>query len=249
MLMLSLLGAPLRTRVQGAYLGNGMKILVKETTERRWWRQVWYRAGSMDGVNGSTGVARVLEHMMFKGTKEMAPGQFSRTIARAGGRENAFTTRTARSTMNSCTDRSCARGAVGGRPNGKPPVVQEQFAREIKVVMEEQRLRTDDQPKALLYGCSATAYQVHPYRTPVVGWMTDLEHAGRGCARLAPPLVRAQQRYLGGGRRCFCPEFSPKPNGNSAIAGDRCPRANPDGASHAVSNASALRSPPINPIW
>ncbi|HSF71726.1 MAG TPA: insulinase family protein, partial [Methylotenera sp.] len=53
--------------------------------------QVWYRAGALDEVNGKTGVAHVLEHMMFKGTKKVPAGQFSRIIAAAGGKENAFT--------------------------------------------------------------------------------------------------------------------------------------------------------------
>ena len=65
---------------------------------------------------------------------------------------------------------------------------EDEFAREIKVVMEERRLRTDDQPKSLLYeALMATAYQVHPYRTPVIGWMNDLENMRRRrCARLVP---------------------------------------------------------------
>src|SRR6185437_3636583 len=77
-------------------LANGMKILVKE--DRRApvvASMVWYRAGSMDEVTGTTGVAHVLEHMMFKGTSHLAPGEFSKTIARAGGRDNAFTNRDA----------------------------------------------------------------------------------------------------------------------------------------------------------
>src|SRR4249920_323537 len=89
--------APLHASVDPVHeyrLDNGMKIIVKE--DRRApvvVSMVWYRAGSMDEFNGTTGVAHVLEHMMFKGTHEMPPGEFSRTIARAGGRDNAFTNR------------------------------------------------------------------------------------------------------------------------------------------------------------
>ncbi len=94
-----------------------MKILVKEDHRAPVVvSMVWYRAGSMDEVNGTTGVAHVLEHMMFKGTKEVAPGEFSRIIARAGGRDNAFTNQgLARSTTSSCTNLSY-RSRCGWRP-------------------------------------------------------------------------------------------------------------------------------------
>jgi zinc protease len=75
-------------------LPNGLRILVK--TDRRApvaVVMVWYKAGSIDEVNGTTGVAPVLEHMMFKGTKAVPAGEYSRIIAEAGGRDNAFTSR------------------------------------------------------------------------------------------------------------------------------------------------------------
>ena len=179
MLMLSLwCSAPLHAQVQAHTLDNGMKILVKEDHRAPVVASmVWYRAGSMDEVNGSTGVAHVLEHMMFKGTKEIGPGEFSRTIARAGGRENAFTTKDS-TVYHEQLHKSQLPLALRLEADRMANLLlsEEQFAREIKVVMEERRLRTDDQPKALLYEVfTATAYQVHPYRTPVVGWMTDLE--------------------------------------------------------------------------
>ena len=77
-----------------ATLPNGMKLIVKQDTRAPTVaHMVWYRAGSMDEVNGSTGVAHVLEHMMFKGTVKVKAGDFSRRVAAAGGRENAFTSR------------------------------------------------------------------------------------------------------------------------------------------------------------
>jgi zinc protease len=138
---------------------------------------VWYRAGSMDEENGTTGVAHVLEHMMFKGTKQVAPGEFSRIIARAGGRDNAFTSKDA-TVYHEQLHKSQLPLALRLEADRMANLLlgEEQFAREIKVVMEERRLRTDDQPKALVYEMfMATTYQVHPYRTPVVGWMTDLD--------------------------------------------------------------------------
>jgi zinc protease len=80
------------TPTQEYQLDNGLKLIVKEDHRSPVVvSQVWYRAGALDEVNGKTGVAHVLEHMMFKGTKKVPAGQFSRTIAAAGGKENAFT--------------------------------------------------------------------------------------------------------------------------------------------------------------
>ena len=75
-------------------LANGMKVIVKEDHRAPTVaHMVWYRAGSIDEVNGKTGVAHVLEHMMFKGTKKLKPGDFSKQVAAVGGRDNAFTSK------------------------------------------------------------------------------------------------------------------------------------------------------------
>lgn len=169
---------PAPTPVQERHLDNGMKIIVKE--DRRApvvVSMVWYRAGSMDEFNGTTGVAHVLEHMMFKGTREVPPGEFSRTVARAGGRDNAFTNRdyTAYHQQLHKSELSLVLKLEADRM-ANLQLSEEEFAKEIKVVMEERRLRTDDQPRSLVYEAfMAAAYQAHPYRTPVVGWMDDLE--------------------------------------------------------------------------
>ena len=93
---LFLLAIPIRgfaeISVQEFKLSNGLKLVVQEDHRSPVVvSQVWYRAGSLDEVNGKTGVAHVLEHMMFKGTKQIPAGQFSRLVAAAGGKENAFT--------------------------------------------------------------------------------------------------------------------------------------------------------------
>ena len=86
------LGAAAHGAVLEQTLPNGLKLLVKEDHRAPVVvSMVWYRAGSMDEFNGTTGIAHMLEHMMFKGTKDVPPGEFSRLIARAGGRDNAFT--------------------------------------------------------------------------------------------------------------------------------------------------------------
>jgi zinc protease len=139
----------------------------------------------MDEFNGSTGVAHVLEHMMFKGTEKVAAGEFSRTVARAGGRDNAFTNRdyTAYYQQLHKSKLALALELEADRMRGLV-LSGDEFGKEIRVVMEERRLRTDDQPKTKLFEAfMATAYQVHPYRTPVIGWMSDLESLGVDDAR------------------------------------------------------------------
>jgi zinc protease len=160
-------------------LANGMRVIVKP--DRRApvaVAMVWYRVGSMDEVSGTTGVAHVLEHMMFKGTSTTAAGEYSRTIAAAGGRENAFTSSDFTSyfaTLNKSRLDLMFRLEADRMANlALPP---EEFAKEIRVVMEERRMRTEDQPRSLVYEqLVAAALTVHPYRNPIIGWMNDLEN-------------------------------------------------------------------------
>src|SRR6266540_1333909 len=113
---------------------------------------LWVRAGAIDEVDGTSGVAHALEHMMFKGTAELKPGEFSRRVAALGGRENAFTMRD-------------ATGYFQQIPTGKLEDVMkleadrfahsqwpdDEYRREVEVVKEERRLRTEDQPRALMW--------------------------------------------------------------------------------------------------
>lgn len=167
-------------------LDNGMQILIHvDHRAPVVVSMVWYRAGSMDEVSGTTGVAHVLEHMMFKGTHEIPPGEFSKTIARAGGRDNAFTNRdyTAYFQQLHKAQLPLALRLEADRMQNLL-LTEDEFAKEIRVVMEERRLRTDDQPRALLYEAFvASAYTIHPYRTPVIGWMSDLQNMTADDAR------------------------------------------------------------------
>jgi zinc protease len=160
-------------------LANGLRLIVKEDHRAPTAvQQVWYRAGSMDESPGTTGVAHVLEHMMFKGTRRVGPEQFSRLVAEAGGRDNAFTS----------TDFTVYHEQVH---RDRLPFVMRleadrmanlairpvEFAREIKVVMEERRMSYEDQPRALLdENLLATAFSAHPYKWPTIGWMQDLQN-------------------------------------------------------------------------
>jgi len=170
--------APASQQVVERSFPNGLKVLVKP--DRRAptvAHMVWYRAGSMDEVNGRTGVAHVLEHMMFKGTESLAPGEFSRRVAAMGGRENAFTSRDYTGYFQQVhKSRLPEVMALEADRMVNLKLSADEFAKEIKVVMEERRLRTEDSANALVYEqLYAAALTAHPYRYPVVGWMSDLE--------------------------------------------------------------------------
>ncbi len=170
--------AQTQAKVEQFTLDNGMTLIVKP--DRRAPTAVhmlWVRVGSMDEVDGTSGVAHVLEHMMFKGTKTLKPGEFSRKVAALGGRENAFTGKD-------------YTGYYQQIPAGRlEDVMQleadrfahnqwsdEEFKKELEVVKEERRMRTEDSPRALMQeALSATTFVASPYRRPVVGWMSDLD--------------------------------------------------------------------------
>lgn len=160
-------------------LSNGLKVIVKEDHRAPTVvQQVWYRAGSMDEKTGTTGVAHVLEHMMFKGTKSVPVGDFSRRIAAAGGRENAFTSYdyTAYFQQLHKSKLPLAMQLEADRMHNLV-LSEKEFSKEIKVVMEERRWRTDDDAHSLVgERLMATAYQEHPYHNPIIGWMNDLEN-------------------------------------------------------------------------
>ena len=160
-------------------LSNGMRVIVKADHRAPVVvSMVWYRIGSVDEVNGATGVAHVLEHMMFKGTKEVPNGEFSRIIAAAGGRENAFTGRDYTGYFQNL-HKSQLSLALKLEADRMANIIlsEEEFKREVRVVMEERRWRTEDRPRALVYErLMATALIAHPYRHPVIGWMSDIEN-------------------------------------------------------------------------
>ena len=159
-------------------LKNGLRIIVKEDHRAPTAVQmVWYRIGSIDEVDGHSGVAHVLEHMMFKGTPSVGPGEFNKRVAAAGGRDNAFTSRDYTAYFQQVPkeklDEMMALEADRMRHLNVAP---QEFAQEIKVVMEERRMRTDDNPQSKLFEqMNAVAFQAHPYRRPIIGWMNDLE--------------------------------------------------------------------------
>jgi len=159
-------------------MANGMKVLVKEDHRAPVVvSQVWYKVGASYEHSGITGVSHVLEHMMFKGTKKHAPGEFSRIIAENGGRENAFTGRdyTAyfQQLEKSRLEVSFEMEADRMRNLTLP---EKEFKKEVAVVMEERRMRTEDKASALTTEqFYATAFTNNPYQQPIIGWMNDLK--------------------------------------------------------------------------
>jgi zinc protease len=164
--------------IQSMVLKNGMKIIVQENRRAPVLvTQVWYKVGGSYEHDGITGVSHVLEHMMFKGTSEVPEGKFSEIIAAHGGKENAFTSkdytayfqRISNDHLELCLSLEAdrMRNLLLG---------DEEFRKEIEVIKEERRLRTDDKPTALTYErFNAVAYTNSPYRQPIIGWMEDLE--------------------------------------------------------------------------
>ncbi|MDT8383558.1 MAG: pitrilysin family protein [Gammaproteobacteria bacterium] len=160
-------------------LANGLKILVKE--DRRApivVSQIWYKVGSSYESNGTTGVAHVLEHMMFKGTQKLGPNEFSRIIAANGGRENAFTGQDYTAYFQQLEkSRLPISFELEADRMANLNLRAEDFAKEVQVVMEERRMRTEDKPRSLTYEhFAATAFVNSPYHHPIIGWMNDLEN-------------------------------------------------------------------------
>jgi len=172
-------GATFSEPVTDKTLSNGLRVIVKvDDRSPVVVSQLWYRVGSMDEVPGKTGLSHMLEHMMFKGTKTLKPGEFSKIIARNGGRENAFTTQNY-TTYFQTLEKSRLPIAMKLEADRMHNLQfkEEEFKHERAVVMEERRLRTEDKPEGRLYEAFLNAaYKVHPYGRPVIGSMRDLKN-------------------------------------------------------------------------
>ena len=167
------------TQVHETTLSNGMKVLVKEDHRAPVVvSQIWYKVGSSYEDNGITGVSHVLEHMMFKGTEKHGAGEFSRIIAENGGSENAFTGRDYTAYFQQLEkSRLPISFQLEADRMRNLTLPQEEFSKEVEVVMEERRLRTEDNPSALtVEQFYATAFVSSPYHNPIIGWMNDLKN-------------------------------------------------------------------------
>ena len=158
---------------------NGMRVIVKQ--DRRApvvISQIWYRVGSAQEHSGITGVSHVLEHMMFKGTEKYPSGTFASTVADIGARDNAFTGRDY-TAYYQLMEKSKLEVSFELESDRMVNLIlsPDDYASELEVVKEERRLRTDDNPNALVYEqLHATAFISSPYHHPVIGWMNDLDN-------------------------------------------------------------------------
>lgn len=166
-----------KIKVHEKVLENGLKVLVKEDHRSPVVvSQVWYKVGGSYEPGGITGISHMLEHMMFKGTDKYATGEFSRIIAENGGRENAFTGTDYTAYFQTLEkSRLPVSFELEADRMRNLHLLEEELVKELQVVTEERRMRTDDQPRAkLLEHFKAMAYSNSPYKNPIIGWPADI---------------------------------------------------------------------------
>ncbi len=179
MLVLPVVAFASGSKVHEKILANGMKILVKEDNRSPVVvTQVWYKVGSSYEYDGVTGISHMLEHMMFKGTDLHPQGEFSRIIAENGGNENAFTGRDYTAYFQTLEkSRLAISMELEADRMRNLHLLAEELDKELQVVMEERRMRTDDKPRAKTHEyLMAMAYSNSPYKNPIIGWATDIEN-------------------------------------------------------------------------
>jgi zinc protease len=159
-------------------LANGLDIVVIEDHRAPVvHHMVWYRVGAADEPAGKSGIAHFLEHLMFKGTKQIGPGEFSKIVARNGGRDNAFTSYDYTGYFQTvAADKLDLVMGMEADRMANLAIPPEEVEREREVILEERRSRTENNPGALLgEQMSAALYLAHPYRIPVIGWMHEMQ--------------------------------------------------------------------------
>ena len=160
-------------------LENGLNVILKKDKRAPVvTSHVWYKIGSADEISGKTGLSHALEHMMFKGTKNNPGDVFSQTISKLGGKENAFTSKDYTAYYQTLPSQYLEEAIKleSDRMNNLV-ITKDDFIKEIEVIKEERRLRTDDQSEGIAYEqLYANAYSNGPYRDPIIGWMEDLNN-------------------------------------------------------------------------
>jgi zinc protease len=159
-------------------LDNGMDVVVVEDHRAPVVQHmVWYRAGSADEPIGSSGVAHFLEHLLFKGTDTLAPGEFSATVAANGGNDNAFTSYDYTAYFQRvASDRLELMMQMESDRMRNIRLSEEDILTERDVILEERNQRTENNPRAL-FGeqMSAAQYLNHRYGVPIIGWRHEME--------------------------------------------------------------------------
>jgi len=163
-------------------LENGIKVLIIEEHKALVATfQVWYRVGTRDEPAGKSGLSHLLEHMMFKGTPQHGPKSFSRIVQRNGGTDNAYTTKDYTVYYQIFpSDRIILSIDLEADRMQNLTIDPKETLLERDVVMEERRLRYEDDPQNSLFEeVVAASFKVHPYQRPVIGWMSDLKSIER----------------------------------------------------------------------
>jgi len=157
---------------------NGVKLVVEEDHSAPVAMvQVWLKVGGRDELPGKTGLAHVFEHMMFKGSKALKAGEYSKRISAMGGNDNAFTSTDYTAYFETVPAARVQEViAMEAERFASLKLRDEDFQKEIRVIMEERRMRTEDDPNSRMFEeLSAASLRLHPYRNPVIGWMQDLQ--------------------------------------------------------------------------
>lgn len=166
-------------------LDNGMEVVVvPDHRAPVVTHMVWYRVGSADEQPGKSGIAHFLEHLMFKGTGKHPAGEFSQVVAKLGGQENAFTSQdyTAYFQRVAKEHLPVVMGFEADRMTGLV-LTDEVVLPERDVVLEERRMRTDNDPGSQLSeAAQATMYTNHPYGHPIIGWEDEIKQLNRADA-------------------------------------------------------------------
>ncbi|MFV1852688.1 MAG: M16 family metallopeptidase [Thalassospira sp.] len=163
---------------QTATLDNGMQVVLVENHRAPVvTHMVWYKVGSADEPQGVSGIAHFLEHLMFKGTNDIAPGDFSKIVARNGGNDNAFTTwDTTGYFQNIARDRLDLVMKMEADRMTNLQLSDDVVLPERDVIIEERRSRIDNNPGALLgEQIRASLYMAHPYGRSIIGWLNEME--------------------------------------------------------------------------
>jgi zinc protease len=159
-------------------LGNGLKVLLlQEPRAPIITLQVWYKVGSRNECLGKTGISHLCEHLMFKGTAKYDPKYFSREVQKVGGTDNAFTSRNYTAYFETGPKDQLRKWLEmeADRMRGIN-IDQKSFDLEKKVVLEERRMRTEDDPVSFMHEAAmAATFEAHPYQWPIIGWYNDIE--------------------------------------------------------------------------
>ncbi len=171
-----------KSRIGEFTLANGMRgVVIPDHRAPVVTHMVWYRVGAADEPAGVSGIAHFLEHLMFKATDKIPAGEFSKIVSRLGGQDNAFTGHDATAYFQRIAkDRLPRVMAMEADRMVNLQLAEKEVLTERDVILEERRSRIENNPSAILdEQMSASLYQSHPYKIPVIGWEHEMAKLSR----------------------------------------------------------------------